>query len=261
MDVKIIYKKAQVAIWVILAVVLAASIILFFTLGQDKREVNILEPGQIDFVNAPSFMQICTEKIVLETVDVMLPQGGFVSPTNVVKFNNTYIAYVCKNEGFYEPCINQHPMLLSEMKNEIKENISPSVEKCFDDLKKEVEKRGGSMNFGDLEIEIDFAEDKVFVKLNREVSIEKKGAGKKYERFDIVVDSPVYNLGMIVMEIALQEAKYCNFENAGFSMAYPRYKVSKYTMSFPTRIYIIEDEKTGKVMMTAVRGCAGSAGL
>jgi len=254
-------KKGQVAIWIILAVVLVAAIILFFTIGQERNIVDIVTPDKIDSVNAPSFMQTCTEKYVLEAVDIMLPQGGFIAPENYIIYNRTNVEFLCTNIGFYEPCINQHPVLIKEMESEIRDYIYPKIESCFSEMKNEIEKRNGKVEYKDLEINVDLGEDKIFVTLDREVEIENKGVKKNYEEFNVVVESPAYNLAKIAVEIASQEAKYCYFEPVGYSLTYPRYDVSRYVMSDPINIYTIYDKKTGKFMMTAIRSCAIPPGL
>ncbi|MBS3089046.1 hypothetical protein J4402_04720 [Candidatus Pacearchaeota archaeon] len=259
MDVKM-NKTAQVAVWIILAVVLLASVILFFTLTS-KEDVEIIESGQVDFVNAPSFMQRCTREYVLDAVDIMLPQGGFVSPKNSIWFNNTNIEYLCENTGFYEPCVNQHPLIVKEIEEEIRNYIYPRVEECFGELGEEIRKRNGEFVFGDLDIEISLGEDRIFLTLNRDVKIEKNGAEKNYKKFEIVVPSPVYNLAVIAVEIASEEAQFCYFEQAGYSVYYPRYKIERYVMSAPTKIYVIRDKDTGKEMNIAIRSCAMPAGI
>jgi len=259
MDVKM--KRGQVAVWVILAVVLVGAIILFFSLGGERNIVDITEPGGVDFVNAPSFMQTCTQKYVLDVVDIMLPQGGFVIPENTIWFNNSNVEYLCENIGFYEPCVNQHPLYIRELEEEIKNYIFPKVGECFNELEEEIEKRGGEVEFGGLVIDVNLEADRIFVTLDRDVEIEKKGVRKTYESFDVVVTSPIYNLAVIAVEIAAQEAQYCYFENAGYSVYYPRYKIERHPMSVSTKIYTIRDRETGKEMMTAIRSCAMPAGI
>jgi len=260
MDVKM-NRRAQIAVWVILAIVLVAVIILFFTLGGERDITEIWEPGQVDSVNAPSFMQACTEEYVLEAVDIMLPQGGFVINRNSVMFNKTSVEFMCKTLTYYEPCINQHPMLIREMEEEIRDYVFPKIDGCFDELRTELEKRDGVVDFGNLEIGVELSEDRIFVKLDRHVEIEKKDTKREYESFDIAVESPAYNLARIAIEIASQEAKNCYFEPAGYSVAYPRYDVSRYVMSEPVNIYTIYDKETGQYMLTAIRSCAIPAGL
>ena len=55
-------------------------------------------------------------------------------------FNNTNIEYICKNVASYEPCIQQHPMLIREMEEEIRSNVLPDINNCLDSMKYSIEK-------------------------------------------------------------------------------------------------------------------------
>ncbi len=260
MDKKMIFcKRAQVGIWVILGVVLASTIILFFLISQQS---GIIKPGEGESVfDAQSFIETCTRQYVEEAVELMLPHGGFVAPKNTVFFNNTEIEYICENRGFYSPCIQQHPMLLNEMKTEIREFIAPRIAGCFDDMEREFEKRNSDVNFeSELGVGVNLQEDKILVDIERKTTVEKQGETRRFDSFVVVVESPLYNLGRIAMEIANQEAQYCYFEYVGYNILYPRYQIKKYTMSHPTKIYVVKDNKSRKEMNIAIRSCAIPAG-
>jgi hypothetical protein len=250
-------KIGQATIWILLAIILVATMLIFFFFNRAPRiEVPYGEEGTYD---VESFITQCVREHVDDVVDIILPQGGFVNPENSVFFDETNIEYLCENIGFYEPCINQHPMLLNEMKLEIENYIEPRVKDCLDIMEDEFQKRGAEVIFADSkepEVEVDFGEDRVFLDVKKKMTITKEEDIRTFERFEIEIANPLYNLASIAIEIASQEATYCYFEYVGYSILYPRYKITKYTMSEPTKIYTIKDTKSGKMMNIAVRGCA-----
>jgi hypothetical protein len=250
-------KRGQVAIWVILGIILLASILLFFFLrggpGIDKY------PTVDDVFDVETYLSQCVRENVDEVVDIMLPQGGFVAPENYVYFDNTNIEYLCENIGFYEPCISQHPMLLNEMEQEIKSYVEPRVNDCLAQMGGAFEDRGADVVFADSldpRIEVDLGDDKISLIVEKKMTISKEGEVRTFDKFNAVVKSPAFNLASIASEIAAQEAVYCYFEFVGYSILYPRYKVTKFAMSEPTEIYTIEDGQSGKKMNIAIRGCA-----
>ena len=93
------------------------------------------------------------------------------------------------------------------------------------------------------------------------MTIKNNEETRDFEKFDFQFSSPIFNLANIAIEIADQEAKYCYFEYVGYSIIYPRYQISLFTMSDSTRIYTIKDTKTKKEMNIAIRGCALPQGL
>ncbi|MFH1290617.1 MAG: hypothetical protein ABIH92_04365 [Nanoarchaeota archaeon] len=253
--------KGQVTIWIILGIFLVAAMILFFMLG-DKPEINV--PPEEDLVfDMQGYLDICTQDSVEEVVDLVLLQGGFVDPVNYVDFNDGKVEYICENIGFYDPCIQQHPMLLQEIKEEIRKNVVTKVGRCFSDFEKEVRDRGGRIDSSIAlpEVAINLGEDRLWVNIKKEVVISLGDETRQFKEFDFDLRSPVYNLAMIAMEIAAQEAEYCYFEYVGYHVLYPRYEIKPYFMSDPTVIYTIIDTKSEKSMNIAIRSCAIPAGV
>ena len=252
--------KAQVTIWVVVGIFLVASILLFFFIEQ---RANIPRVGEASGVfEVESFMQGCVRQSVSDAVSIMLPQGGFLSPNHSAYFNNTEIEYLCYNQGSYEPCIHQHPMLLNEMKREIATYVTPKVEECFDEMRREFERRGSDIELGDTQnIAVSFAQDKIFLDVTRGVSISAPTGNESFDSIHLEVASPAYNLASIAVEITAQESEFCYFEANGYGILYPRYEINKYSMSAPTRIYTIKDRKSGEIMNIAIRGCAIPPGV
>ena len=106
-------KKGQITIWVIIAIVLVFSIILFFFIDQ-KAVIK-----QSEEFDPTSYIKECAEKYVNEAVDIILPQGGFLEPKNYARYKNTNIEFLCQNKGNFNTCINQHPLILTEIKKEL----------------------------------------------------------------------------------------------------------------------------------------------
>jgi hypothetical protein len=254
-------KKGQVAVWVILGLVLVASVALFYIIDRDV-EFERLPVTSYNF-DVESFIDNCIAEDSERGVDVMLSGGGFTNPKNSVFFGGKNIEYLCENSGYYEPCINQHPVLLDEIKVEIRKLLLPKIDRCFDEMKKEFEKTGSEVvyenEFSKLGVEL--GQDRIFLKINRGLVIKKEGDVREFNELNIALFNPVYNLASIAIEIATQEARYCNFEYVGYSILHPRYEINKFVMSDSTVIYSIKDSKTGKEMKTAIRGCAIPAGF
>ncbi len=252
-----INKRGQMAIWVILAIGLVVTIILFFLLrGEIKPEIS----GKIE-ENPSGFISNCVKKHVNEIVDIILPQGGFIKPEHSKIHKGINVSYLCYNSGNYYPCVNEHPMLINEIKEEIKKYIAPKIEQCFQDYKSEMEKRNAIIELGDMDLELKLAPERIFVNVEREIEIKSKEQSFSYDRFDVEIISPLYNLARVSMEIASQEAEYCYFEYVGYMILYPKFKINRESLSDSTEIYSILDKKSGKEMNIAMRGCAIPPGL
>jgi len=257
MDKNKVDKRGQAMIWVIVALALSAIIILFFVL---REKVKLEIPEKIE-EDPKGFIDECTRRNVNEAVDLILPQGGFVRPEHAKTYNGINVSYLCYNKGNYLPCVNEHPLFLSEMKDEIKNYIRPKIDKCFYDYKAEMEKRQNEVSLREMKLDVELGPERIYVDIDRKISINKEDGSLSVNIFDAEIISPVYDLGRVAMEIASQEAEYCYFEYNGYMILYPKYKIKLTQMSDSTRIYSITDKKSGKEINIAVRGCAIPPGL
>jgi len=254
-------KKGQLAILVILAILLVASVIIFFVFAGDSIP-GIVNPPGTDTVDPQSYFKECVRSNVLDVVEVMMPQGGFIHPGYSIIYNNTNVEYLCTNLGFYDRCTIQHPMLVREIETQIKNYITPNITDCMDNMKEYVEDRGGKVELsGPLEVGVDAVNDKVFVYINKSIKIERGNVPETFDGFQVGVMTPIYNFAIIANEITNAEAAECYFEPVGYSLNYPRYRIERYQMSHPTKIYTIKDLDTNKLMYIAIRSCAMPAGL
>lgn len=248
-------KRGQVAIFVILALILVASIILFFTI--ERKVTTSVQEG----FNAGAYIQQCAQEYVDEAVEIMLPQGGFIEPTNFKTYNKIPVAYLCENEGSYKGCVNQHSEFLSEMSREIKNYAEPRVARCFDNMKSEIERRRGEVSYGAMDVNVSLASDRVILEIERSTAITIQESTQTIDNYKVEVLSPLRELGRIANEIASQEAQSCSFEFGGYDILYPRYKVQPFIMSDGTTIYTIKDKRSGKELNIAIRSCAVPAGF
>lgn len=251
--------KGQVAIYIIIAIVLIAMIAAFFLL----RGANISSPFVLGKETSPEgFISERVKSTTEKTINILIPQGGFLKPTNYKMYNDFKVSYLCENIGNFKPCINQHPMFLTEISNEILENITPVVERSFRDMKTEFEKIGYSITIGsEMSINVSLSEDRVYVDILREVTISKSGETRKFSSIRVEITIPLYNLAKIASDISNNEAKFCYFESVGYTILYPRYSITQNYMSDSTKIYSITDRNSGKEMNIAIRGCVTPSGL
>jgi len=152
-------------------------------------------------------------------------------------------------------------MFLNEMKTEIANYGMPMIEQCFSNLKNEMEKRNYDVELGMMDIDVSFGPDRVFLDLIRKIKLTKNDEVQSFDNLKIEIISPLYNLGLVAIEIASQEAKYCYFEYVGYMILYPRFSIDKFAMSDSTKIYSIKDKKTEKELNIAIRSCAIPPGI
>lgn len=248
-------KKGQVSIWVILALVLVGAILVFFTLENRPSLTTAQE------FNPQQFIESCVREIVEEAADKMMPQGGFLEPKVFKMYNDTKVAYLCKLEGYYATCTNLHPMLMSEITQQIKSYSEQRIEQCFQDMKIEGEKKNKNIEMGGMNLSVGLAPREIILNIARDVKITEGESQRIIDKFDVDVSSPIYDLARVAMIIANNERKYCYFEYVGYMALDREVDIRKFVMSDATIIYTIKDKQSGKIMNIATRSCAISAGI
>ncbi|MBS3089343.1 hypothetical protein J4461_00495 [Candidatus Pacearchaeota archaeon] len=251
----IIGKAGQVSLWVIIAIAIVAIVGLLALLRQKPLP-------EIDNIESPErTIESCARDAIYETVKLMAPQGGFVSPRNYKKYDNINVAYLCENIGYFETCINQHPSLLAEIKEEIYNNSINKIENCFVDSTEELKKKNIKVESGETNLKIDLAPQRIKVSINKKMTLSSKEGTKNIEDFNFEIRHPLYELALVANEIASQEAKYCYFEYVGYMILYPEFDIKKTALSDSTKIYTILHKDSNSEMNIAIRSCAIPPGI
>jgi len=247
--------KAQMTIFILVALIFVVLIVILFLLRP-----KITSTTQESLDPAP-VIDSCVKEAVGSAVNQMLPAGGFVSPKNTVMHDDIKVEYLCENIGYFKPCINQHPLLISEMEQEITAQITQAVDSCFENVKTDFENKKYSVSMDKMNISVKMKPGIIEVETLRNISATKDSQTVYFGTFESKIVSSAYDLSRIAQEIADQEAKYCYFEYVGYHILYPRYKITVTKYSDSTKVYSIKDVQTDKVMNVAIRGCVIPAGL
>jgi hypothetical protein len=251
--------KGQMTIFIIIAIILVVALVLFFAL-RSKKIVDIVRPSM---PSPPEYIEKCARDSAKEAIDIMLPQAGYIQPTNFKLYEDNKVGYLCYNNNFYYPCINQEPLYIRHLEQEIKSYIEPKIKDCFYNLKREYQNRDYRVEEGPFNLDIQLAPKQVDIKIKKRFEVSKEET-RKYENFRVKLNSPLYDLAVVAQEIVSQEAKFCNFEYVGYSLLYPKFSIEKNQVGSgleASDIYIIKDKVTGKQLFIAIRGCAMPGGL
>jgi len=248
-------KRAQITVFIIIGIVIIAAIVFYFLIANKKIPI-ITQPVMAD---PQSYIEKCARDAASEAIDVMLPQGGWINPPHFRLFENNKIQYLCYTNLFYRSCVFQEPLYIRHLEDEITDDISPKVDKCFRDLKSALNDEGQEVEMGSLAIDTELGTGFVRVNIDRNFLISKSGESRKIESFRTVFNSPLYKLAIVGQEIANQEARFCYFEYVGFMILYSDFSIVKKNIGSgldASKIYTIEDRYTKKKLNIAVRSCA-----
>ena len=253
-------KGGQVTIFIIAGIVIVSAVLLFFLF---RGGVKIPGIGVGKEISPPSFLEACMEDKVKEAIGIISSQGGYVKPTlyKAFKFEGeepVNISYLCYNQNDYLPCVNQEPMLIQHLKDEIKSYLlqdSDYVRDCFDSLTSSLDKQGYAVEVKKYNgFEVELIEDKVIINIDAEITLTRTGETTKQEKFKVIIPSRFYGLTFVVLEIVNKEATTCEFSHYDM-FPYREFNINKYRTRDSSVIYSIKHEDSEEKFRFAVRGC------
>ncbi|MFQ5531296.1 MAG: hypothetical protein ACE5ES_01630 [Candidatus Nanoarchaeia archaeon] len=245
-------KRAQVTVFIIIVILLIASIVLFLFFKQG------LIPGvpTSGETNPRVFLSSCIEDNVKDTIKLISEQGGYISNDLNKSFDDKQISYLCYNKNQYFPCVNQEPLLIQHLKEEIHEEISEEVETCFTDLTLSLESQNYIVDARYRGFEVDLLPRKAIVDIKGMLTLTRSEETTTQEDFKLTISSKIYDLAVITQEIVSQEAEYCNFEHLGYMLLHSDIDIFRRQLGDQTIIYGITDKKSQEGFWFAVRSCA-----
>ncbi len=252
----IINKKAQVTIFIIFALILVVIIALIFVLSKPVPEVI-----EKDAKNPQQYIDVCVREGVKQALDIIMPQGGFLEPLNYQLYKNNRVAYLCYTEKYYTACTNQHPAYIKDIENEINNYIQPIVRDCFTSLKQTLEKQNYNIEQGAESIKVNLKTKQVEVIIDKNFIMKKGSDVNEYKQFTSKLNNPAYDLVLIAIEIANQEARFCNFEYVGYAALYPLYRIDKTRIGEDIKIYTITEKSSQEKLNIAIRSCIIPSGF
>lgn len=261
MDKKI-NKKAQVTIFIIIAILLVAAIGLFFI----ARDITIQKGGATPEVSS-LFIQTCVDDSLREAVQKISSQGGYIENNFSIrfKFNDeedySYISYLCYINGLFSPCINQEPMLINHLSEEIEKAISEDVEKCFSDYAIGLEQQGYEVQKSYNGFNITLAPEKIILAIDGEITTEKAEEIIILKDIKSIFLSKFYDLSIIAQDIVNKESSNCNYEQLNEMLINPDISIDKFRTGDFILIYRITHKQSKEVFKFAIRGCVLPAGI
>ena len=245
-----INRKGQITIFIILALILIVGIIFIFLLRQaPKTEI-------VDEENPQAFIESCTRDAVQEALDLVMINSGSLEPKGTIRYLGENITYLCYNSLYYHACVNQQPLLIEHIEDEIYKYTKPRISNCFQVLKTTLEPRYQVEIDENWDLTTELTPSGVETIIDREVKMQRGDNIRTFNLFKVNIMHPVYGLAEVAMEIVNAESRYCNFDDLGFMIIYPRYDINKFRLGDSSTIYSVKDLTTDKEFKFAVRSCA-----
>lgn len=253
-------RKGQITIFIIVAVIIIAAIALFFLL----RGESVIEIFKPSMPSPQEDIEKCVKDNVKNAIDIMLGQGGYITPKNFKLYQDKKVQYLCYTNKYYYPCVNQEPLYIERLESEIKSYIQDKVDDCFYSLKQDYESKNYIVSLGASNLQVNLIPKQVEIIIDKKVEVSKNEQIEKFDKFKAKFNNPLYDLAIVAIEAVNQEARFCYFEYIGYMMLYPNVEIEKKAVGeaeTSSKIYTIMDRISGKKLYIAIRSCAFPPGL
>jgi hypothetical protein len=229
MDAKINYyagKKGQITMFILIGIIIVVAIVLMFLFYKNR----MIEP----LINIESYPEKnigeCFIEVVEGATEKVLEANGYLHSTPEVNLSymNITVPYLCYTDINYDRCKVNEPFFIRHIEGEIKKEAEDGIEKCFNDLKRDISSKGYEINIENTEnYSLALLPNEINVIVKKKVVIKKEGVYDEFEAFETKIKSPVYEMALISQEITNQESKFCNSEYVEMLRQYKDFKIRK----------------------------------
>lgn len=246
-------KRGQVTIFIIFGIVVVVGIILLYML-------NLSPTTQISPKNDPQgYIEKCMKDALQDSIEVVLPQGGIISPINYILFNETEVRYLCHTQENRQLCTIQEPLLKSKIEAELKLDSQQKIENCFNQLAASFKNYDYSV--GDTNYTITISPNQITSIVDKTVTIVKDGNEQNFRIFKYQEASPIWDMIILSSNILTQETtcncqkETCSTDVLNLSRLNPLYELGLFITSTNEKVYTIKDTLTKQTFNFAVRNC------
>ena len=238
-------KRGQVTLFIILAIVIFASIFSF---------IFWVKPTMDSSKGANLNFDSCVKEIVLDGVSNLAITGGFKDPGLSVTYKNQEIPYYIYTSQYLETGTTQVPFPTQQFEEELSSYVYEGVNLCYKNSVNKLEKLGYSVTKGDVELQLTILPESIDVLIQAPTIIESK----QFEEIDVKVPSDIYGIlemAHTIMNRELERNKnnVLSVDTTDLMRIYQNYIITSVYNSDSTRIYSIKDTNYNIEYKFAVR--------
>ena len=211
--------KAQVTVFIILALAIVAVLLLLF-LGKDRITSFIAEKTPVEQIKE------CMQEPLETAIEKISVQGGSLDPKNYYLYQGNKLEYLCYTEENYAQCIMQKPLLKQSIEKELETYLQPRTKLCVDAAKSSLQKKGYSASSKNPLVKVSLVPGNVLVDMDTDLTV-TKGSTETYKSIKIDYSSKMYDLVMVASSILNWEARYGDAETMNYMIYYPSIKAEK----------------------------------
>lgn len=240
-------KKGQVTIFIIIGLAIVSAVLVFFLWAQ---------PTYLSDGSGVKGFEGCVQDSLEKGIGELEGKAGFIEADFSYPYKGEDLTYLCYTNNFYETCTVQVPFLKNVFDENLELLIRDEVRACYDSSLDSLREQGYEVSSGEVSYNVEIEPRVVRMEIDAPTSV----GSSQFAKFNIEVNSPVYEMVMISTSILQFEAKYGDSDVSSLMLYYPNYYIEKTKRGEGTTIYSIESKVFGNKFKFASRSLVFPAG-
>lgn len=216
--------KGQVTIFIIVGILIVSVILIFFF---------VVQPDLLGQGGARLGFDGCVQDAVENSITELGPKGGFINPEFTYSFQGSEYAYLCYTNEYYKTCTIQVPFLKQHFEENIERSIRDAVNVCYSSAVSDLRARGLDVVSGDIQYGVVLEPGQVRIEVDAPTSV----GGANFEKFNIRLNSELYNMLIIATSILQFESELGDSDLDSVRVFYPEFLVTKQKQDEGTTLY------------------------
>jgi hypothetical protein len=240
-------KRGQVTIFIIVAIMIVASMAIFFLW---------VKPTYLTSDGTSVGFEGCVKDATSRAIKELGLTAGYISPELTYKYMGESIPYLCYTNEYYKTCVVQKPFLKQHFEEQAEKMLKSEIETCYANSVDSLKAQGYDVVAGKVSYNISAEPGVVRVEIDAPTAV----GAQRFTKFNVRVNSPIYELLMTATSILQQEAHYGDSDTTTIMALYPEYLIEKIKRGDGTTIYTLQDKQTETKFQFASRSLAWPAG-
>jgi hypothetical protein len=240
-------KKGQVTIFIIVAILIVSAVGVFFLWAK---------PTYMSDSGGLKGFEGCVEDVLEDGIGEIEGKAGFIEADFVYNYMGEEITYLCYTNNYYETCTVQVPFLKNVFDKNLEILIRDRVNACYDASLNSLKEQGYEVVGGDVKYNVEIEPGAVRLEIDAPTGV----GSSRFAKFNVRVNSPVYESVMIATSILQFETKYGDSDVSSLMIYYPDYYIEKMKRGEGTTIYVLENKVYGNKFKFASRSLVFPAG-
>ena len=234
-------KRGQVTLFVIIAIIIVALVLLGIFLGP-----KIFKPKSepFDISNPDVYISSCIQDPLKEKVEEISPQSGYEETENCIVYEGKCRRYLCYQSQYYAACINQEPQLQQYVENLLKKYLerTNTVSRCITNFVEAAKRKGYEVQAcQNPTFSVNLTERFVLVPINCKITMNKDNQPKTYENLIPSLQWPLYDFIEASQQIIDDEITNKDFDPMSYMINHYWVEIQKYSTSNGDEIFVLTE--------------------